>query len=82
MYAYYLWVEALDSTVCREYLQMERACKLQQDDSLLREKQQEKVNDGSAISNRGRVKKMQGPLCAGFERGRKELCSSGSLLSQ
>jgi hypothetical protein len=81
MYAYYLWVEALDSTVYRKYLQMERACKLQQDDSLLREQQQEKANDVSAISNRNSVKTMHGLLCAGILRGRKELRSSGSLLS-
>jgi uncharacterized protein YaaN involved in tellurite resistance len=39
MYAYYLWVETLDSTVRRVYLQMERTCRLQQDDRLLREQQ-------------------------------------------
>ena len=39
MYAYYLWVETLDSTVRRDYLQMERTCRLQQDDRLLREQQ-------------------------------------------
>jgi len=45
MYAYNLWLEELDSMVCREYLQMERACRLQQDDRLLREKQQEKATE-------------------------------------
>ena len=82
MYAYYLWVETLNSTVCGEYLQMERACKLQQDDSLLREQQQEKANDGSAISNRTSVKTTQGLKCAGLNRGRKQLRSSESLLSE
>jgi hypothetical protein len=78
MYAYYLWVETLNSMLCWEYLQMERACRLQQDDRLLCEQQQEKANDSSAFSNRNRVKIWQGMLCAGLQRERKELCSSGS----
>jgi hypothetical protein len=44
IYAYYLWVEASDPMVCGEYLQMEKACRLKQDDRLFRGKQQEKAN--------------------------------------
>ena len=82
MHAYCLWVETLDSMVCREYLQMERACSLQQDDSLPREQQQEKASDDSAINKRNRVEATHGLLCAGLHQGKKELPSYGSLLSE
>jgi len=38
--------------------------------------------NGSAITNRNSAKTTQGLLCAGLRRGRNELRSSGSLLSE